>query len=360
MLRLGVVGVSRFIQCLRRTAIVLLLGIGSAVACPICVPTAGPSLTQTLGRADAVLLATQDGAELRVRAMVKGAAPAALAAVRLDPVPDGWAHVVVREAGATPWRSIGTVPEGQADWLQRLVQSAAEPPENSAQWQAHLALLQPALEHRSSLMAAIAYDGIARAPYAEMRALKPRLDAQQLMRWLDDPALGARTGLYTLLLGIAGGSQASARIDRQLARAAREGDTSDLSARLVADLEMRPARMRWIESTYLQNARRSLPEVRAALLALSVLGLADGAVPRTRVVQAYRAFIRSGHPLAGYAAPDLVAWKDESAAPEYVALLKSGARQQPASIFALLLYLEQSSQPGAQEAARAFRARVAR
>jgi hypothetical protein len=341
-------------------ALVLLLGLGSAWACPICVPTAGPSLTQTLARADTVLLAVPDGAAWRVQALLKGTAPVVLADLRLDPVPAGWAQVVLRDAPDAPPRSIGSVPVEQAEWLQHLLRASAVAPASATQWHSHLAVLQPALEHPSSLMAAIAYDEIARAPYAQMRALKPRLDAQQLIAWLDDPALGARSSLYTLLLGIAGGSEASARIDRQLARAARESDTTDLSARLVADLEMRPPRVRWLEATYLLDPKRALPEVQAALLALSVQGQASGAVPRARVVQAYRRFIRSGHPLAGYVAPDLTEWNDESAVPDYIALLNSTARQQPASIFALLMYLERSSQPAAREAARAYRARMAR
>jgi hypothetical protein len=317
-------------------------------------------LTQTLARADTVLLAAPDGAAWRVHALLKGAAPIALADLHLEPGPAGWAQVVLRDVPNAPLRAIGSVPVEQAELLRQLLRAAADPPTSAAQWQSHLALVQPALEHPSSLMAAIAYDETARAPYGEMRGLKPRLDAQQLIGWLDDPALGARASLYTLLLGIAGGAQASAWIERQLARAARERDTTDLSARLVADVEMRPTRMRWLEATYLQDSKRSLPEVQAALLALSVQGQANGAVPRAHVVQAYRRFIRSGHPLAGYVAPDLAAWKDESAVPDYIALLNTGARQQPASIFALLTYLEASSQPVAQEAARAYRLRMAR
>ncbi len=340
--------------------LVLLLAVGGARACPVCLPAAGPSMAQSLARADAVLLLAPERGGWRVEAVVKGTAPEAIPLGRLDAVPHGWAHVVLRDAAAAPWRAVGAMPLEQLGWLQALVRAAVDPPSDVGSWHAHLARMLPALEHPSSWMAAVAHDEIARAPYERMRALAPQLDARLLARWLDDPALGARTPLYTLLLGVAGGASAVARIERQLARAARDGDATDLAARLVADLEMRPDRVRWVEATYLQDARRSPAEVRAALLALSVQGQADGAVPRSRVVQAYRAFIRSGHPLAGYVAPDLAGWKDESAVPDYVALLARGTRQQPASTYAMLLYLEQSAQPAAREAARAARARLAR
>jgi hypothetical protein len=338
----------------------LLLAAGGAQACPVCLPAAGPSMAQSLARADGILLLAPERGGWRVQAVVKGTAAEAVPVGRLDAVTDGWAHVVLRDAADAPWRAVGAMPLEQRAWLQALVRAAVDPPSDVGSWQAHLARMLPALEHPSSWMAAVAHDEIARAPYERMRALAPQLDARLLVRWLDDPALGARAPLYTLLLGIAGGAPAVARIERQLARAARDGDATDLAARLVADLEMRPDRVRWIEVTYLQDARRSPAEVRAALLALSVQGQADGAVPRSRVVQAYRAFIRSGHPLAGYVAPDLAGWKDESAVPDYVALLARGTRQQPASTYAMLLYLEQSAQPAAREAARAERARRAR
>lgn len=88
----------------------------------------------------------------------------------------------------------------------------------------------------------------------------------------------------------------------------RERDVSELSALLVADMELRgAARVAWIEQTYLGDRGRWTPGLQAMLLALSEQGNANAAAPRARIVGAYRRFIRSGHPLAGYVAPDLPA-----------------------------------------------------
>jgi hypothetical protein len=96
---------------------------------------------------------------------------------------------------------------------------------------------------------------------------------------------------------------------------------------LVADLELRgPSRLDWVERTWLSGTGRSLPELQAALQALSVQGGADVAVPRARVVGAYRGFVRSGHALAGHPALDLLSWRAWDAVPDYVALLRAMRR----------------------------------
>jgi hypothetical protein len=121
---------------------------------------------------------------------------------------------------------------------------------------------------------------------------------------------------------------------------------------LAADLELRgAARMAWIDERYLGNRARSAPEISAALLALSVHGNASGVIPRERVIQSYRKFIREHPEIAGYVAHDLAAWQYWDAVPEYVALMKSDVRQQFPSRLATLAYLRQSPSAEARELA---------
>jgi hypothetical protein len=112
---------------------------------------------------------------------------------------------------------------------------------------------------------------------------------------------------------------------------------------LAADLELRGAeRVAWVESNYLADPKRSPLEIKSALLALSVLGNANGAIPRERVIQSYRVFMKEHPEIAGYVAPDLAAWQYWDAVPDYLALLKSGARQQYPARLAMLVYLQKS------------------
>jgi hypothetical protein len=121
---------------------------------------------------------------------------------------------------------------------------------------------------------------------------------------------------------------------------------------LAADLELRGvARMPWIEERYLRDRARSAPEISAVLLALSVHGNAGGAIPRERVIQSYRVFMKAHPEIAGYVAQDLAAWQYWDAVPEYVALMKSDVRQQFPSRVATLAYLRQSPSAEARDLA---------
>jgi hypothetical protein len=86
----------------------------------------------------------------------------------------------------------------------------------------------------------------------------------------------------------------------------------------------------WEESEKADCRQASL-EIEAALLALGVHGGANAAVPRERVIEAYRFFIRARKPMAGFVAQQLADWEYWDATADYVALLKSDAVKDPAS-----------------------------
>jgi hypothetical protein len=120
---------------------------------------------------------------------------------------------------------------------------------------------------------------------------------------------------------------------------------------LAADLELRGAtRVDWIEQTYFADRQRTLPEIQAALLALSVHGGAEGAVPRRRVIEAYRYFIKVRNPMAGFVAMELADWEAWDATADYVSIIRSNAVKDPAEQFAILSYLKRSPLTTAQAA----------
>ena len=210
----------------------------------------------------------------------------------------------------------------------------------------------PYLESPEPLVAELAHGELAAAPYAAMRTAKPRLDARAVRTWLADPQLAARHRLYLLLLGSAGNAGDAAALDQRLEAAWKSGDATNLAPMLTADLELRgAARVTWIDERYLGDRSRSTPEISAALLALSVHGNASGAIPRERVIQSYRKFIKEHPEISGYVAQDLAAWQYWDAVPEYVALMKSEVRQQFPSRLATLAYLRQSPSAEARELA---------
>jgi len=343
--------------CRRLAAAVLaFVASAAAVACPICFRGMTLTTAQQLGAAERAVLARPqpDGKSLRVVAIVKGGASVGetitetLNTVALAPIPDEKVLLLLQHGGGrSAWLGAGLIRGDQADWLRKVASQTPDDAADAAQWREHVAFLLPYLESAEPMVADIAASELARAPYTAVRTLKPRLDAASLAKKIDDPS---RRALYTLLLGIAGTEQDAERIEQRLDAAWKSGDATNLAALLAADLELRgPARVGWIERMYLAEKNRMLPEIEAALLALSVHGNAAGTVPRERVIQAYRLFMRERKTMAGFVAEDLAQWNYWDAGPEYVALLKSNALRNPASRYAVLGYLKQS--PRAEEKA---------
>lgn len=128
-----------------------------------------------------------------------------------------------------------------------------------------------------------------------------------------------------------------------LERLRGQENRTELSALLASVLELGgPGRVAFIEERYLFDGAPSLAEVEAALVALGVHGTADRAIPRSRVVEAYRRFIRQRPPLAGYVAIDLARWGEWGATGDNVDLLNADAITDPASAFAAASYVRGS------------------
>ncbi len=211
------------------------------------------------------------------------------------------------------------------------------------EWRLRLELVAPYLENTEPLAAEIAFGEMMRAPYAILASVKPIIESMPIESWTDDPKLASRRATYTLLRsGVAGAiADEAARLELRLETALRSHDATNLSAMLAADLEIRgPVRVASIEKDYLADGSRTLPEIEAALLALSVHGGANVAVPRERVIQAYRFFMEAHKPMAGFVAQDFGDWGYWDAVPEYDALLKSDALKDPASSLAVISYLQ--------------------
>jgi hypothetical protein len=146
-----------------------------------------------------------------------------------------------------------------------------------------------------------------------------------------------------LLLGIAGGPENAVELEQRIDAALLARDATNLSAMIAADLELRgPSRVGWLETTYFADRQRTLPEIDAALLALSVHGEANAAVPRERVIEAYRYFIKVRKPMAGFVAMELASWEAWDATADFVEIIRSKAVKDPAGQFAIVSYLKSS------------------
>ncbi|MEY3446225.1 MAG: hypothetical protein RIR45_980 [Pseudomonadota bacterium] len=349
-----------------------LLGSGMAAACAICAPSElENTVVQRLLAADVAVIAraAPDGSGYQAVQAIKGHQPKGVikiqdAAARVSAPVAGQTDLLVYSGGSQTWRKLGLLGSARAQWARTMLEipRAAAPSTPDPAWEKRLQFFAPDLESPEPLVAQAAYEEISVAPYAAMRGLKARLDAQKLNRWLDNPALQARHPLYGLLLGMAASAAQIGALEQRLAATSGlPGNTATLSALLAATLEVRGnAGVDWIERNYLSGPsgdnRRSDAEIQAALLALNVHGNDGVRVDRDRVVQAYALFIQNHGAMAGLVASDLSAWGRWEFGPAYFALLQSQETQSFASRYAMVFYLMRSPRPEARTALEALRA----
>jgi hypothetical protein len=322
----------------------------AATACPLCLGAfRSPVARQLVDLPHAVLARpSADGRSYRVVAVIKGERAAGgiipAEAIQLDVVEGASATLLLlRDDAWSMWVGVGAVAVEHASWLRQIATGKRSSDMNADEWRARVVLMLPYLEHREPLVAEIAYGELAAAPYAALVAAGPRLAAPAIRRWLADPTLTARQPLYLLLLGIAGDARDATTLELRLEALGMAGGATNLASMVAADLQLRgPSRMAWLDTKYMGNRLRSTRELEAALLALSVLGNANGAIPRERVIQSYRLFMQEHKELAGFVAWDLAAWQYWDAVPLYLAMIKSNVRQQFASRVAIFAYLRQS------------------
>jgi hypothetical protein len=331
-------------------ALLLCASFSIATACPLCLGAFRSPVAQRLVDLPYAVLVqpSTNGRSYRVIAVIKGERPAdeiiAAEAIQLDDVMDASATLLlVRDEAWSMWVGLGAVTVEHAGWLRQIAAGKRSADMSADEWQARIALMIPYLEHREPLVAEIAYGELAAAPYAALTAAKPRLDALSIRRWLADPQLMARQPLYLLLLGIAGDASDAAALEQRLEALWVARDATNLASTIAADLQLRgPSRMTWVDAKYMGDRLRSTRELEGALLALSVLGNANGAIARERVIQSYGLFMQEHKEVAGFVAEDLAAWQYWGAVPVYLALIKSNVRQNYASRVAVADYLRHS------------------
>ena len=149
---------------------------------------------------------------------------------------------------------------------------------------ARLVFFQQYLEDSDSMLSRDAYDEFARAPYALVKELKPKLNHDQLVAWIKDPHVSAsRKRLYFTLLGVCGDPNDLPMLEQRL-RGTDAQAKSGLDALIACYLTLRgPAGMQLIEELFLANrggnSSDNYADVYAAIMALRFHGSGRGDRP---------------------------------------------------------------------------------
>ena len=225
------------------------------------------------------------------------------------------------------WSSPIRLSDRAVSYIKKLGELPDKGPERLAFFETHL-------EDEDDTLARDAYDEFAVAPYADVRAIKERMDPAKLLGWIENPKVQAnRRRLYATMLGVCGSPADAARIGAILEGKAADGgplpaDQAEirggLDALIACYVALRgPEALDLVDRVFLERTGRNVPfaETYAAVMALRFLGEESDLVPRDRVLQSLRILLEEPK-LADLVIADLARWQDWSVIDKLMQIFK--------------------------------------
>jgi hypothetical protein len=177
---------------------------------------------------------------------------------------------------------------------------------------ARLDFYQKHFEHPDSLLARDSYDEFALAPYEDVIKLKEKMDRNQLLTWIRDPAKSPdRKRLYYTMLGICGQPEDAEEFEDMIESTDPE-KRAGLDALIAAYLMLKGEDgLKLIDEQFLANRKASYPDVYSAVMALRFHGTEVAVLPKEEILKSMRHLLDAPD-LADLVIPDLARWGDWS------------------------------------------------
>jgi hypothetical protein len=185
-----------------------------------------------------------------------------------------------------------------------------------------LAFFQEYLNHADDLIGDDAYDEIARAPFADIKALAPRMHRDKLLAWVQDAKISAlRRRQYLTLLSVCGQKDDLAVLEKLVAKE-RGGPEGALDATAACYLTLAgETGLAVIEKQFITNDKATPADGQAIVGTLRFHGEEEKVIPRSRLLQTLRLYLLRPS-WADQVMPELARWEDWSALPQLVALFQ--------------------------------------
>ncbi len=192
-------------------------------------------------------------------------------------------------------------------------------PENPVERLKHY---QNFLEDEDTLLARDAYDEFAISPYEEVKQLKPSMNREQLIKWIEDDKMTAdRKRLYFTMLGVCGLPADADLLEKRL-RSDKPESRTGLDALIACYLTLKgDAGLPLIEELFLKNQKSQYAETYSAIMALRFHGTEGGILERKKIVGSLHHILQRPE-LADLVIPDLARWEDWSQIEKMVSLFK--------------------------------------
>tara|TARA_R110002049_G_scaffold4601_4_gene31897 strand:- start:138200 stop:139567 length:1368 start_codon:yes stop_codon:yes gene_type:complete len=298
-------------------SITLLIGAGRAIACPFC-SAVSQTLRQEMSAMDAVVFASaiqgdsdrnKDSGEvmMRIDRVLKGgdlvkegqevqaiyfgdvAAGRRFMLSGVDPPDMQWSCLPV---SARAEKYIGRITEIEDDPLARL------------------RFYHNYLADEETMLARDAYDEFAIAPYEVVKALKPEMDHDQLVEWINDTETSTdRKRLYLTMLGVCG-NESDLPMLEALLRSTQKSKRAGLDALIACYLTLAGEKgLPLVNELFLGNKQAAYADTYAAIMALRFHGTEGETIARSALVESLH-LVLDRKDLADLVIPDLARWND--------------------------------------------------
>ncbi len=179
------------------------------------------------------------------------------------------------------------------------------------------------LEHPEPLLARDAYDEFASTGYEDLKKLKPKLQREKLLTWIQDTSLPPdRKRLYLVLLGICGKAE-DAKLLETMLRSEDPNKRAGLDAMIACYVTLLgDDGLKLIDELFLENKKSQYADTYAAIMALRFHGTDGGIISKERVLKSMQ-LILARPELADLVIPDLARWEDWSQIDRLVELFKT-------------------------------------
>lgn len=299
---------------------------------------------------------TLKGADLLEAAGHRGRGEKPIETIFLDEKPVGSLFLLLAvEPPELVWSSPIAITEKAVGYLKKLASLPASGPDRLAFFQKHL-------EDPDEVLARDAYDEFAIASYADLKGLEDRMDASQLLAWIEDPKVQAsRRRLYATMLGVCGTKADAARIAKILSGEGLGKKAAEVRAGLDALIACHATLMGaegldLVDRLFLdRSSSKDVPftETYAAVMALRFLGEEKGIVPRERLLRSLRLLLDEPK-LADLVIADLARWEDWTVFERLVEIFEKATSDNLFVREPIVNYMRACPKPEAAEAIKRF------
>lgn len=259
---------------------------------------------------------------------------------------DGTAGKSFMVMGIDPPKVMWSTPLPLTDKAIKYLADVIKLPKEGAE---RLVFFQSYLEDADEMLARDSYDEFARAPYAQVKAIKPQLNHEQIVAWIKNPEVPAsRRRLYLVMLGVCGSEKDLPMIEEFMKSSDRKAK-SGLDALIACYLTLKgESGLGLVESLFLANEKADYADTYAAIMAIRFHGTEGGIIDAKRLVTSLHPMLQRPE-LADLVIPDLAKWEDWSVMDKLFDLYKNANEKNSWVRVPVINYLRSCPLPKAKE-----------